>query len=388
MSCIFLVFFVYQALASFLITICEDCEFWNALSNGEGVYINTLHCFLLLTLRISVRVIAPLCSLLQLHRIVVTPLSRSTSMTSARQEPFKKDSLNEFEGSLQRRIESTWITVLHAALFPILLLCIGAFSGDEECITEAKVCDFDDSSSPRTVFIQLCDFISVFVILVVLGLAKDFYCYENRIAAHLLNFGNLGKELCKEIRNRWLILDIYCYIASVGFTVFTGLSILVGKPFNPSQCFEVDDLVTWYVWIYFLSVLLYLGFTSTRYAKGAGLAWYILTFVFMLAGKLPMNVLPGSNIVLLYVTLGVSVFNLLVCLFCTHCRLRKSREPFSCALFDRCLFCLLMLVVSGIAMLFREVIHFAHFVDPERTGALHQLPLQCVQTTCRQSFLF
>ena len=183
-------------------------------------------------------------------------------------------------------------------------------------------------------------------------------------------------------RNRWLIVDIHCYVTSLGFTLFTGLSILAGNAFtpNPSQDLEVGDLVTWYVWISFLSVLLYIGFTSNRHIKGAGLAWYILAIIFMLAGKLPIHVPPGSSIILVYVTLGMSVFNLLVCLFCTRCRLKKSREPFSCVLFVLCLFCLLMLVVSGMAMLLREVIHFAHFVDPKRTGALHQLPLQCVQT--------
>lgn len=360
---IFLVFFAYQALASFLVTICEDCEFWNTLPNSEGVYINILHRCLLFILRISVRIIAPLCSLFQLHWIAVKP--QLTSMSSDRQEPDK--SLHGFEGSLQRRIESTWITVVHAALFPILLLFMGAFAGVEESLTKAKVCDFFDSSNvavPLNVFIQVCDCISTFVILLVMGLAKDCYCYENKIATHLLTFGNSGQEICKKIRNRWLILDIYCYITSVGFTVFTGLSVLAGKAFtpDPSQDLDVDDLVTWYFWISFLSLLLYLGFTSPRYVKGAGLACYGLALILMLVSKMPICVPPGSSVILIYITLGVSVFNLLVCLFSSRCRQKKSKQPFSRALFILCLFCLLLLPVSGLAMLLREVIHFAHFV--------------------------
>ena len=290
-------------------------------------------------------------------------------MNSDGQKPFTKDSLDEFEGSLQRRIESTWITVLHAVLFPLLLLTMDAFAGvKEKSMLKAKVCDYADSSIfavPLNIFIQLCDCISVFVIFLVMGLAKDCYCYENQIATHLLNFGSAGKKMCKEIRNRWLILDMYCYITSVGFTVFTVLSILAGKAVtpDPSQDLEVGDLVTWYVWISFFSLLLYLGFTSHRYVKGAGLAWYGLAFIFMLAGKLPIRVPPGSSIILIYVTLGMSVFNLLVCLFCSRCRLKKSQVPFSRSLFALCLLCLLLLPISCMAMLVREVVHFAHFVN-------------------------
>ena len=380
---IFLVFFVYQALGSLLVTICEDGDFWNSLRNGEKVYVNVLHRLSLFALRIAVRIIAPVCSICQLHWIALRPFSsnktfiRMKSMHRDKQESSREDcsddiegSLNDFEGSLDRRLKSMWITVLHAVLFPLLLLQLGAFTGVRNKITRAEVCTFDNSTLmdlPLDNLIHLCDCVSAFVIFLVMGIAKDCYCYENKIATYLLRFGVPGgNDLCREIRNRWLILDLYCYIMSVSFTVFTLLSIPVGKAFTPepSQDLDIGDLVSWYFWISNLSLLLFLGFTTHRYVKGAGLVWYGLAFIFVFAIKLKkVSVPPGSSIILLYNSLGVSVFNLLACLFGSRCRQFKRMTILkSRALFFLCLFCLMLLPVSGLVMLGREVFHFAHFV--------------------------
>ena len=380
---IFLVFFVYQALASLLVTICEDSDFWNSLRNGEKVYVNVLHRLSLFTLRIAVRIIAPVCSICQLHWIALRPFSsnktfiRMKSMHRDKQESSREDcsddiegSLNDFEGSLDRRLKSMWITVLHTVLFPLLLLQLGAFTGVRNRITRAEVCTFDNSTLmdlPLDNLIHLCDCVSAFVIFLVMGIAKDCYCYENKIATYLLRFGVPGgNDLCREIRNRWLILDVYCYIMSVSFTVFTVLSITVGKAFTPepSQDLDIGDLVSWYFWISNLSLLLFLGFTTHRYVKGAGLVWYGLAFIFVFVIKLKkVSVPPGSSTILLYNSLGVSVFNLLACLFGSRCRQFKRMTILkSRALFFLCLFCLTLLPVSGLVMLGREVFHFAHFV--------------------------
>ena len=380
---IFLVFFVYQALASLLVTICEDGDFWNSLRNGEKVFVNVLHRLSLFALRIAVRIIAPVCSICQLHWIALRPFStnktfiRMKSMCCDEQEPSREDSLddterslNDFEGSLDRRLKSMWTTVLHAGLFPLLLLQLGAFTGVRRNIARAEVCTFDNSTLmdlPLDNIIHLCDCLSAFVIFLVMGIAKDCYCYENKIATYLLKFGvRGGNNLCREIRNRWLILDVYCYVMSVSFTVFTVLSITVGKAFTPepSQDLDISDLVSWYFWISNLSLLLFLGFTTHRYVKAAGVVGYGLAFIFVFAIKLKnVSVPPGSSTILLYTSLGVSVFNLLACLFGSRCRQFKRMAILkSRVLFFLCLFCLLLLPVSGLVMLGREVVHFAHFV--------------------------
>ena len=381
---IFLVFFVYQALASLLVTICEDEDFWNSLRNGEKVFVNVLHRLSLFALRIAVRIIAPVCSICQLHWIALRPFSTNNMFIKMKstccdeQEPGMEEdslddtdrSLNDFEGSLDRRLKSMWTTVLHAGLFPLLLLQLGAFTGVRDNIARAEVCTFDNSTLmdlPLDNFIHLCDCLSAFVIFLVMGIAKDCYCYENKIATYLLRFGvRGGNNLCREIRNRWLILDVYCYVMSVSFTVFTVLSITVGKAFTPepSQDLDIGDLVSWYFWISNLSLLLFLGFTTHRYVKAAGVVGYGLAFIFVFAIKLKkVSVPPGSSTILLYTSLGVSVFNLLACLFGSRCRQFKRMAILrSRALFFLCLFCLLLLPVSGLVMLGREVVHFAHFV--------------------------
>ena len=180
-----------------------------------------------------------------------------------------------------------------------------------------------------------------------------------------------------------LLLHYICWFYSIHWTVCFGWKSIYSRSITRPWCRWPCDVV---FWISFLSLLLYLGFTSPRYVKGAGLACYGLALILMLVSKMPICVPPGSSVILIYITLGVSVFNLLVCLFSSRCRQNKSKQPFSRALLILCLFCLLLLPVSGLAMMLREVIHFAHFVVSSkwsRTDIFSKLPILCILCTDR-----
>jgi len=117
---------------------------------------------------------------------------------------------------IKRRIQ-LWMAMLHALFFTILLLYLGAFFVVEQKIMKGGVCNFVDSTiitlfGVRIHFIVVFECISIFVIVLLMGIVKDCYSYENRIAAIAAIIGGNAKKVQEEIRRRWEILDEYCYV--------------------------------------------------------------------------------------------------------------------------------------------------------------------------------
>jgi len=90
-----------------------------------------------------------------------------------------------------------------------------AFFVVEQKIMKGGVCNFVDSTiitlfGVRIHFIVVFECISIFVIVLLMGIVKDCYSYENRIAAIAAIIGGNAKKVQEEIRRRWAILDEYC----------------------------------------------------------------------------------------------------------------------------------------------------------------------------------
>ena len=394
----FLLFMLYQGFGSLLITICEDGGFHAVFQRKEGVLKEVVHRLLIFSLRISCRVVTPLCCVFQLPKIAAKPqIPRTSGLTKEAavermmkmHETFSSDDevmeirnnhSNIYEMSeriIKRRIQ-LWMAILHAMFFTILLFYLGAFFVVEQKIMKGGVCNFVESTiialfGLRIHLIVVFECISIFVLVLLMGVVKDCYSYENRIAAIAAMIGGNAKKLQVEIRNRWAILDRYCYVMPLVMALFTVFSILTGKAFTPrppQNLLKASELATWYFWVTALSVLKFLGSSPNRMARWTGLMAYgiAVIFIYLLqSSRETIHIPPGSIFILVFVSLAVNLFNLLVSLARAHYYRVYAQETTSDVighyLLFFCLFCICLLPVCVAVMVYREVVYYADFVE-------------------------
>ena len=393
----FVLFILYQGFAAILITLCEDGGFQAVFRSKDCVLKEMLHRLLLFSLRVSLRVITPLCCVFQLPKLASKPqiphtsgLARETAVERMVKvhETFSSDEevmeiqnnhskIYEMSEEITKRRIQPWMSVLHAVCNTALLFYLGAFYIAEQKIMKGGVCNFVGSTiitlpllSTRIHLIVVFECISIFILVLLMGIIKDCYTYENKVAALAAVIGGNAKKLQQEIRKRWVILDQYCCVAPLAMALFTMLTILNGKAFTPQpqrDLLKASDLATWYFWITILSILKFLGFSPNRMVRWGGLMAHGIVSIFILVLQAEtVSIPPGSVFILVFISLAVIIFNLLLSLtmslyYCACAQETSTGVVSRCLLLFR-MFCLLLLPVSVVALVYREVVHYANFV--------------------------
>lgn len=390
---VFVIFFLYQGLAAVLMTMCENGGFHTVFHNQDNRYNELVHRLLMFALRMLVRVVMPLCCTVQLPTIASKPLIPATGLTreEATQKVLKvhnyftseeelmevRDNLPDIfrltEEMIKRRLKTMWISLLHPALFVILLLYLGPFFVCEANTMKGGVCSFLNSTivtipivNVNFHFIVLFESFSIFIIMLLIGVTMDCYAHENRIATFAIIIGGKGKEVYNQIRKRWAVMDCYSCLMPLVLFAITLFSISTGRTFTPKPVYalEAADLTNWYFWVYVLTILVLLGTSSNRMAKCACLCSYLASIVFIYMVRVETVHIPfGTIMVLLFTTLSAMVFNLLYSLCkCHYHHLLQTKQLVSCAFFVLCVVGMSILFVSLVITIYREVIHFAGFV--------------------------
>ena len=394
--CFFTLFIAYQFLAVVLLTICGEGGFQAVLQNTSNMYGEVLHRFLLLALRMCGRVITPMC-LFQPSKpaaglkIPSIGLSREKSLKTLIRihEQFSpEEEVREVERNpskafdltdemAKRSIRSLWIVLVHCVLFVSLMVYLGTFLLIEDQLVTRGVCTFKywNSTSMRLPFFSvnvhplvLLECVSIFLLLLIIFVAKEFYCYENRIATYAVLVGGRAEEFYKEVRKRWTEVDWYCYIMPLGMVVFVLLSVSSGKVFTPDLTHEldVDDLENWYFWMIMVSVLMFLAASSNRMVKQGCLIGYGIAVVFMCMVEgvgIAVPVAGSSVMILVITTLSSLVFNLLFTLWrCHYHHWRVVGDTHSGVLMVYCMVCMCLLPFLVFVIAYREFIHFTQFL--------------------------
>ena len=398
-----LVLFAYHFLAMTLITMCEDGSFQSVFDQEDTMYYEVVHRLLMFALRVVARVVIPAVCLAQFTtiaaeiRVPKSGLSRERAikkllkvheMFSPRDEAGeirrkidKKNYIEAFGQSTnmaQRHIKSMWIIPIHSVLFTGLLLYLGVFFLAEEKIMMEGVCNLKFVNTKtvalpivniQVLLILLLECISIFFTILLVGVTKEFYTYENRIATCAVVIGGEAAKLYTDVRRRWRALDCLCYFIPVALAGFVVISFATGKPFTPDPPHELKaaDLATWYFWVFVLSVLTFLASSTNRTIKKTCIIAHIFAILFICMGQaieeLTITPAGASIIVLLFTTVAVLVFNLLYSLCRCHMyHWLETCDRYSCALMLYCGLCMCVLPLLVIATAYREVSHLAHFI--------------------------
>ena len=386
------VFFIYQAVSAGLMTICEDGGFRAVFHSGDqNQYPEIVNRLLKFTLRLTFRVILPLCCTLHLPILATTPHVPATNLSkeaklaglmrvhkcfSSEEEvaQLRRSSpqtvLSMSEEMAKRRIQSVWITATHSLLYITLLIYLGAFYVCEQNTMKGGVCNF---LSVTIVHVPWLDFnfhfviavesFSVFLNILIFGIVGDCYHYENRLATYAVIIGGDAKRLFKEVRRRWVIMDKLVYTMPLVKAAILALSMSTGRPFvsTPVSPVQDSDLADWYFWIMVLTVLFALGTSSIRMAKKACIGGYVMAAMLMFAVQVETAHIPyGSIMVLLYTGMSVYILNHLLGLArCYYSNIGSCSGWFP-FLMIVCL--ILILVVSITVTIYREIALFSLFV--------------------------
>ena len=391
---LFLLFFLYQGFSIILMTICEDRGLHHVFkSKGEERCKEIASRFLKFLVKFTFRIMIPVCCVIQLPVIASKPRMPHTSF-SVKEASKKMLRIHDFfsseeeiseirnnpdivfsmsESMVKRRIHSMWLTLFHSILFVALCYHIGAFHVCEANTLKGGVCKFLDSTiiylpkfSIHVHMMMIPEVLSCVVILLLIGITKDCYTYENRIAVYASIIGGGANDLYQEIRRRWRIMD-WCVVAMavllIGITI---LSLKTGRTFTPAplHAIEASDLIDFYFWICVSTILTFLATSSKRMLKHASFWSYLVTGFLIFVVKVESTHVPfGSIIVLLFSFQSAVVFNFLICLFHCHyhyvCEGRGSRWGV-CALVCVCALSLALLA-SMVTTLYLEVANSAMF---------------------------
>ena len=377
--------FIYQSVIALLLTLCEDGGF-SPSNFGQNAYVEVMHRTLKFVLRMGTRVVTPLVFMTRLDTLAEVPAIPPSSLTQLEvlqrvrhvHERFTRrkeldrirncsDPQNVFEMSVdivKLHITSSFqIVFLHAILFTALLFNLGAFSMAEEKMMKGGICDYYDS--------VLGECISVFIIVLLVGIVKEFYCYENRVATYAMLVGKEAKDIYRQIRRRWLIIDWYCYCMPIGLLIVGTLSCSTGKAFTPEPSkgiIEPTDVAGWFFWTFVLSALTYFATSTNRLTKHAVLICYIACIIFVRI--IPKNGflihVPATGdcaIVLLFTALAVLNFNLIFTLYrCNKYHHKATRSSRSWYLMVYCVVCMFLLFVLVTVIASREISYFSDFL--------------------------
>ena len=388
---IVIVYLLYQGLAVMIMSLCENGGLLAVFKANETDRYSALVCRLIaFTLRFLIRVVTPLCFSLHIPIIASKPAIPKIGLSLVQALPrmfevhekfsseeeiveLRKSPENVFKRSeemTKRRIKSIWIPMTNAAFLVALLLFLGAFLLCESNTIKGGVCN----SLGRTILtlplvnvqihlIIIVESFSVFVSLLLAGIATNCYYYENAIAKYATTIGANAASLHCNVRRRWSIMDYYSILLPLVLTAVALLSYSTGQPFTPrpTHQLEANELVDWYFWIIILTVLQFLGFSCNRTMKSACLCGYVLSAVFVYWVEVEVSMVPyGSILVLLYCGLSAICFNMLYSLcMCNLCYAVKTGSLYSYMWFVCCVFSLFLLTASLIVTIYREVSHIS-----------------------------
>ena len=399
--CLCAALLIYQFVAMMIVTLCEESSFLTVFQESENKYGAVLHCFLLFMLRIGTRVITPVLFLSQLDVPAATPQIPKSRLKvhEATQQilvAFKKNSSKKYKervearlsdpsaviklsgGLIKRHIKSSWIMVLHSLFFTWLLYYLGAFSmAVDKVIKREGICDINFLytttihpplvSSPISLQ-ALGECVSILATLLMVGILKEFYLYENRIATYVLVLGKEGEELYNMFRERWGTLDRYCYCTPPILFLLAGLALLSGRGLTPepSQEIEAINVVNWYFWISILSALTFLATYPNIVLKVACLIGYAVVgvLVYIIRGEhLTIPAVSDCAVFLLYICHAVVLINFHVSLLtCHYYHYKQTNSVASIYHLGYCVLCIGLLVISVILSVHWEVFNFGRFL--------------------------
>ena len=190
------------------------------------------------------------------------------------------------------------------------------------------------------------------------GLVKDCYCIENRLSTANDRYFDI-------VRQRWYRIDFFCYAIPLLLTLFSIISLSCNRSISPVPAkLDASGLEIWCFWLIVLSLLLFFGSSTNWTARvvtvvGNVLALCCAFFFTVVLGVKKVIFPPGSVVVLIFCHISTTTINLLYCLTKAHGRHKKHRSRrfwFSLA-------CLILLTVSMLAIIIREVISLAIFVE-------------------------
>ena len=268
------VFLLYQILVVILMSICDNggvlAMFRTDEKNRYTVIVGRLIAF---TLRFLVRVVTPLCFTPHIPIMASKPHIPKIGLTCAQALPkvfkvherfsseeevaeLQKNPEHVFERSeemTKRRIRSIWIPMVNAAFFVIMLLYLGAFLIRESSVMKEGVCT---SLLDRTIIhIPLIDYqihimiviesCSIFLILLLAGIASNCYYHENTIAKYAVTVGGEALSIHHSVRRRWAVMDWYCAVMPLVLFSVTLLSMSTGEPFTPALTHNLSQPRGW-----------------------------------------------------------------------------------------------------------------------------------------------
>lgn len=347
---IIVLFLAFQAVASILVTLCEDGGAQEVFQGGFNLsqFINRI---ISLVLRILVRVVTPFLFYVQLRRMSKAEKKRVIRI--------KKDNFNPPSCvAIKRKHQVTlWSIVPHAVIFSTLLLYLDAFltaegrlRGRGICIRELFQVQVPMIGMRLFVF---CDCLACFFILMLVGLIKDCYCIENRLSTEVRS------KYFDLIRKRWEIVDILCYTIPVTTILITTVSLSYPTAPPAGHNLEPGDIEMWSFWTITLSLLLFFGSSSNLTAKLVTIIGNVVVpccaifFTFFL-GVQRTTFPPGSSIILMHSYLCITTLNLLYCLLVTHYRHKKvvsKRFWLTLVLWILLILCLVAIAVSEVRKL-------------------------------------
>ncbi len=361
---LYLAIFVYHFLAMMLLTMCEDGGFQTIFDPRHNTYSMIVHRIVMFLLRIVGRIVTPGCCLAQLHKL---------SSCQKLRLPKYSDSTN----MEKMDVYSMLTVVFHTVVFMGLLLYLGAFFLAEEKIVMEGVCNLEVINSAIVVLpwinVQilltlLLESISIFLCILLVAITTEFYSYENRVAKSLIG-SESSKNLHIIIRDRWIILDIYCYATPIVFLFFWLASYTTGIPFTPDppRDIEAADFATWYFWVFILSALTLFASSRNTFFKCLCVIvhMFAVTFAVLISPINGISIEPicASIIVLLFMTVCSHAANILYCVQKYHYRCwRATKSRASFAGMAYCIFSIVLLAVLCLATGWRRVNHLGQFV--------------------------
>ena len=387
-------FFLYNGLRFILQSMCEDGGFHKVFTSADTTLVETTQRVAMLCLRILSGVISPLCLCVHVSAIAAKPRIPETSFSE--EEAIKRmlsvhrkfsphyevrliqsqpqSVFQMSENITKRHINSIWMSILHSILFLALLVYTGGFKIAMQGVTEGGVCKFLSMSEihmpllNRNIDILLVlDLLLTLGVLILVYTMKDYYYYENRISIFAITVGGEAEKFYKEIRRRWILLDLYCYFTAgtimiASFAFASVKRTILPDPLSP---LKPEDLLNWCFWVSGLTVVSFLGNSSNRLVKKTSFAAYILVVILSNVVNLRIDAVPHETFVIfIHLCLCNLVINLMLSLFnChfNHWRISHSRTSLFFLLLSLSL--LLLLPLSIAITLSREVVHLAAFVE-------------------------
>ena len=357
------VFCVYQFSICVLHVICEEgglrAVFHNPLNRATEI----AHRLAALGIRVLLRVIAPVVCTHHLSALASVQAEDLLPATHAR-EPVKHSvasSLKEMHKHLKIKT-----SVAFSACYIGLVFHLDLFFLLEENAMEGGVCEFFHhdlrifSLSMNHIFCSL-EALSLLVIMLIAGVVKEFYYYENRISIELVKSGDKGAvAYSRNLRGRWDKLDRLLYVAPHLTTLCLMASYSTGMAFSPTPLhrMEPSTFVTWFFWMAMLMSLVFASMSPSSDLKAAALIVCCAVLLPAAALKLKhvMKLQTTSLMPLLVAGTVAANSQLLYSLGKYH---RKARH--SCLHYYSTVG-IVILLSSLVVCCFREAYHFAGYV--------------------------